>query len=206
MELKVALWLPAPKMDLEALIAGRIDTWVERRTSKENKVQYHANESIANVQLLEDNHPLKQELNKNAVETAEERKTRKLRGWRQLLAAYTGKETQSGGRQIIATSTGIDRSRGAIEVGSMLEDREVSAELKKATLRWSIFRFSVRQVLTEEGKNILSMIPQWPSLTKEEKEEVRGTLFTLYNEQQRQWGMRTIETAGQRICAHTREI
>lgn len=62
--LQLALGIPTLQMDLDALLANRVDTWLERRTSDDAKVAFHANESLQNITCLHDDHPLRKELNK----------------------------------------------------------------------------------------------------------------------------------------------
>lgn len=70
-------------------------------------------------------------------------------GWEILKESFTGTGQQSGKRQIIATATKKTKREEAPNV-NILEDRDVAAELKRSSLRWSIYKLPVCQVITEE--------------------------------------------------------
>lgn len=165
-------------MELEALVENRIDTWLERRASKHSKVRYHAEESIANIQALPKTHPLHQELNKKAGETVQTATVLRMKGWEELRSACTGKSSQSGGRQITAESTGLDKIPGECNK-SIIDEEGVAAEIKKECLRWSIYKFSVRYETTDGYRRLLNKVPEWPKLQQQEKDEVPSGLLSM---------------------------
>lgn len=132
--IQLAMGILILEMDLDALMVNRIDTWLARRASTDQKIRYHETKTIESIQSFPPGHPLRRELDKKALETVEGCKNRKKQGWEKLREACTGTGPHSGKRQIIATVTGIsqeERSNGV----NILEDREVAAELNKETLR-----------------------------------------------------------------------
>lgn len=47
-------------MELDALVAGRIDGWFEKRAGRDRKSAYQADEALANVHCLCNSHSLNQ--------------------------------------------------------------------------------------------------------------------------------------------------
>lgn len=72
----------------------------------------------------------------------------------------------------------------------------MAAELKKAMLRWSVYKFPVRYKPTEQEIRLIAELPRWKELSQERRRLVHETLLNTYNAEQREWGMRTIATSG----------
>lgn len=107
LRIQLALGIPTLKMELDSLIAGRMDTWLEIRASTHAKIRNQACESRRNVESLPEHHLLKQELNKRAMETVGAWSARKKKGWAELRNACAGTSDRSGRRQIVAEMTGL---------------------------------------------------------------------------------------------------
>lgn len=125
--LQLALGIPTLQMDLDSLLAGRVDARLERRNRKDSKVSYHANESLQNITFLQEDHPLRLELNSRSPSLQASRETRKAKGWANLLKASKGIAQRSGSRQILAQGTGL--SLHAYDDGSkesILDDTDVA--------------------------------------------------------------------------------
>lgn len=194
--LQLALGLPTLQMELRTLVQGRIDAWLERRTSANSKVAYHANESLTNVNSLEDSHPPKEELHRRAFEAVNTRTMRRAQEWACLLQESKGASPTNGSRQLVAESTGLASGQEGETKTNFVEERDVVAELKKAVLRWSVYRFPIRYTPTEQETQLLAQLPQWPELDEETKNEVRGSLMEVFNAEQKKWGKHTIQYAG----------
>lgn len=68
--------------------------------------------------------------------------------------------------------------------------------MKKAAMRWSVYRLPVRYRLTDSEERLLKKLPNWATLIKTEKCDVKEALFSAYNAEQRHWGLQTISQAG----------
>lgn len=69
-------------------------------------------------------------------------------------------------------------------------------ELKRAAVRWSVYRFPVRYIPTHEEEERLHKLPQWVKLEETERVAARDVLLRVYNAEQRHWNKNTITDAG----------
>lgn len=195
--LQLALVLPTIQMDLDTLMANRVDSWLERRTSTNEKVSYHANKSLHNITCLHEDHPLRKELNSRTPSLRESLEARKSKSWADLLSASRGAANNSGKRQILAQSIVVNIGTENKVVGeSILYDGDVAQEVKKTALRWTIYRFPVNYVPTEAEDNLLKQVPSWAHQPEEGKKNIKEALFNVYNSEQKCWKRRTIRHAG----------
>lgn len=186
--LQLALGIPTLQMDLDSLLASRVDAWVERRSSDDPKVSYHANESLQNITCLQEDHPLRRELNSRTPALHVAREARKAKGWSDLLAASRGVTVISGARQLLAQTTGLSLNTEYTSGGeSIIDDKNVAQELKKAALRWSVYRFPVRHTPTQDEDNLLQLMPSWAHQPEYIKTSIKEALLTVYNAEQRRW-------------------
>lgn len=79
--------------------------------------------------------------------------------------------------------------------GILIDEREMAPELKKAALRWTVYRFTVRYVPTKEEEELISQLPHWAQKDNTSKGAIRDAPFNAYNSEQRCWNMKTITTA-----------
>lgn len=113
------------------------------------------------------------------------------------MVASRGTATYSAARQILTQATGLDTEAEGTEPGeSIIDDRDVAQELKKAALIWTIYRFPVRNIPTEAEDALLKQMPSWGRQSSEGKKNIRRALFNVYNEEQKCWKMHTIQNAG----------
>lgn len=182
--LKLALGVPTLQMDIDSLLANRVDTWMERRASANAKISYHANESLQNITSLHDDHPLRKELNNRTLRMKMDRESRKTNCWANLLSASRGEKAGSGEIQILADATGIadETANGGT---SVVDDKGVAPELKKAALRWTVYPFPVRYVPTKIEEDFLKQLRKWSHKYTEGKKAVLEALLNVYNAEQK---------------------
>lgn len=60
--------------------------------------------------------------------------------------------------------------------------------MRKAALRWGIYRIPVRYVPIEVEAKKLAWLPRWQYLTQEEKGEALDNFFAVYNAEEIRWG------------------
>lgn len=94
-----------------------------------------------------------------------------------MLRGNSGSIQHSFSRQILAAATRLNlNEEGGGE--SVLDDRDVVAELKKAVLRWTVYLFPIRYKMTYfEGKT-LKKLPRWFQLPLSEN-SVRDTEYAI---------------------------
>lgn len=124
--LQLALGITILEMDLEGLVANRIDTWLVRRTIQEPKIRYHEQESIDNAQILPVGHPFRQMLKTKATEKLDDWSNRKCIVLEILKESCTVTDHQGGKRQIVASSTRKTRMEET-QIENVLEYRYVTA-------------------------------------------------------------------------------
>lgn len=193
-------------MELDAPVEIRIDNWLERNTSEEADTKRAIPRVRVNIQrkVLAGDHPLRHELKKKASESVEDWKSRRCTGWEQLVNDSTRTNPQGGSRQMVVGTKDIMDVEGN-QGNSVLDHYDFAAELKKATLRWSIYKFPLRHTLTGDERKILHKLPKWPQLLIQENAEVRNALFVTYNAEKLMWNMRTNATRGAKeISSSTR--
>lgn len=81
---------------------------------------------------------------------------------RQLLKSHT---TQADGEVIVKPS--------------FLEEPGLHGELRKATLRWIIYRFPFRYKPSTDDVNKLEWIVRWPTMSPEDKAETLDNLISV---------------------------
>lgn len=67
------------------------------------------------------------------------------------------------------------------EKHSILEEPGVHGELRKAALRWSIYRFRVRYKPSNDNATKLERLARWKTLTPEDQKEAADNLLSVYN-------------------------
>lgn len=101
-----------------------------------------------------------------------------------VLADSKGTSTHSSNRQLLSSVTELNKRSGT-QVVSVIEDRDVAAELKKVAIRWSEYRFPVRHAPSTEEERYLNMLPRLDELQGAERRAVRDSLLKVYSAEQR---------------------
>lgn len=132
-------------MEVEKRCINRVETWAKRSTIEQAKTAHHAKQSMNDVEELQMDHPLREA--KRKIMAGKSILTVRKRQWRRLEEESKGADNSTR-RQIIRV---VDKN-GQYKHNFLrfLIDAKVDPALKRAMLRWAIYKFPVRYKLKRE--------------------------------------------------------
>lgn len=180
--LQIGLGLPPLSMDIDKLVAGRIATWIYRRTDPREHVAEKANASIQDVMKLDPDHSLREALDKYRPISQKAKRGNEVEGWEKLAQDSMGTGPDAGTRQLKASKATTDGNRP-----SFIETKDLNGNLRKAALRWSVYRFPVKYEPTNEEHALLMELPRWQIIDESRKEEAAANPLKVYNDEEQKW-------------------
>lgn len=137
--LMLLLRLPTMEMELERRCMGRVEAWAKRSGCEKEKVALHAKRSLADVNILQERHPLKTA--RVQLEAEEVTRTLRLKQW-DTLETDSKSKNKTTSRHITVKKAGVvDKSE---QFRRFLKDVKLDPALKRTMLRWSIYNYPVR--------------------------------------------------------------
>lgn len=188
LRVQLALGIPTFVMDVEKNIHGRIQSWLEKRTSTVTQIADRASDSLQDITKLDDDHPMRVALKSYTPHTNRVVAYR-LQDWSKLEAESRGANPNNINRQFKASV-----ATSELKKRSLIEEPQLNGELRKAALQWSIYRFPVKHTATAHQNRLLEMMPRWTELDDAQKTDVKTNLFEVYNDEERAWNRAPLPT------------
>lgn len=177
--------LPTMRMEMEQRCLTRVETWSKRTVDERKKVAFHAQQSIQDIKKLQHDHPLQEALGQ--VCKGDTAKKQIARQWKQLEKESKG-SNDSSSRHI----TGQDETNNPKDKNrfpKFLADTELDPTLKRAMLRWTIYKFPVRYKPNIDERQALEEIKHTNQLSDTEYGLMVEKVKKLFNEEQEWWGL-----------------
>lgn len=137
--LQLVLRLPSMGMVMESRCMSRVEAWAKKCSCENEKAAMHARQSMADINNLQDGHPLRQALSK--IEVGETERSIRDKQWKQMELDSKGANPQTI-RHIHTVKSG--NYGNSHQFPRFLRDPKLEPSLKRAMLRWCIYNFPVR--------------------------------------------------------------
>lgn len=182
LRLQIAMGLPNFDMEEDTLVKNRVATWIAKRTSTVAQISGRVNDSLKDIRQLDADHPLREALGKAKPNTTD-RTDVDQEAWTEIKLASKGPTPNPVDRQFVAAAA-MNPQHATTRRLSFIEEPNVGGALRKAALRWSIYRFPVRYTPTPEENARLAQLPKWQDLFTELQSKTMNNLLTVYNREE----------------------
>lgn len=176
--------IPTMTMVVECRCMARVDSWAKRSNCEKLKVAQHAKASMADIDCLHVNHPLR--VAKSRIESGGTVAVLRTQQWDKI-----DEDSRSRNR---TTSRHILTGRGGIRhkqetFPRFLTDSKVDPALKRAMMRWTIYNFPVRYKTNREEDDELKNITRSNEISDAEYHKLIESTRVIFNKEQECWGL-----------------
>lgn len=182
--LMILLRIPSAIMEIDTRCMSRIEAWSKRSVDDRAKFAAHTKKSIHDVKCLQENHPLRIALNK--FEEGETPITLRAKQWAQLTEESKGSNATTSRHVRVEDSS---KKRNRAKFPRFLDDPKLDPAMKRAILRWTVYKFPVCYKSNTAEKEAMNRIRCTDGLIEEEYKEMLETIRKVLKEEQNCWGL-----------------